>query len=433
MYYTSQVIDSPVCTLVYFLQTENAERVKGMDLTVSSMEDLQQMRSLVQEYIMWLDRSEKTARTYICNLRQWAAWLQYRQIRRPERTDVIAYREWLLAPHEAIELTQEAPGWRYRLDENRKRIVLVCQPTTAAMYVRSVRQFYAWTASAGLYENIGQDVRVPAVTRKSSARDRLQRQEVLQVEQSIQKRATEKAQSAAASGRTVREAEGRLERATVQGKRLYAMYMLAVCCGLRTIELHRANVKDLYLHNGNAWIMVYGKGHTAADQAQALPAAVYEALEDYLSARTDQFDGNSPLFVATGNRSGGQRIAVTTISTMLKRALQEAGLDSERLTAHSLRHTATSAAFNATGNLYIAQKYARHSSPTTTEIYIHEDGEERRSAEAAETVYQYYHRGADWAEEKKGLEEQQLQKLEKLSQKQLDMLIELSKTLTQDD
>ena len=41
--------------------------------------------SLFNEFISFIDRGEKTTRTYITNLRQFAAWLKYASIARPIR------------------------------------------------------------------------------------------------------------------------------------------------------------------------------------------------------------------------------------------------------------------------------------------------------------------------------------------------------------
>ena len=115
-----------------------------------------------------------------------------------------------------------------------------------------------------------------------------------------------------------------------------------------------------------------------------------DAIRDYLRSRTDYPTGSSPLFVATGNRSGGKRIATTTISTMLKDAMRRAGYDSERLTAHSLRHTAGTQVQELQGNIYLTQKYMRHSNPATTEIYLHNDTD-RAEADIARQLYRSYH------------------------------------------
>ena len=168
------------------------------------------------------------------------------------------------------------------------------------------------------------------------------------------------------------------------------MYTLAVNAGLRTIEISRADVKDLEVKGGKAVLYVWGKGHTEADAKKPLAPEVYEAIRDYLDSRSDRPTANSPLFVSTGNRSGGKRIAPTTISTMLKKAMQHAGFDSDRITAHTLRHTTGTNVQEITGNLYTTQKYMRHANPATTEIYLHNDTE-KQETETAQRLYDFYH------------------------------------------
>ena len=168
------------------------------------------------------------------------------------------------------------------------------------------------------------------------------------------------------------------------------MYLLAVNAGLRTIEIHRANVKDLETKGGQTWLYIWGKGHTEPDQKKPIAPEVTEAIKDYLQSRTDKPTGSSPLFVSTGNRSGGRRIATTTISTMLKKAMQEAGFNSERLTPHSLRHSTGTAVQELTGDIYTTQKYMRHSNPATTEIYLHNDTE-KQEAGIAQDLYNLFH------------------------------------------
>lgn len=350
---------------------------------------------LFNDFVSWIDRSEKTTRSYLTNLRQFMAWLKYSGIRSPQRDDIILYREWLTAEHEAISYAPETvTGWEYRTDGAGNPVKVNCRPNTIAQYLRSVRQFFSWTAAAGLYPDIAANIHAPKVRNDGHKKDHLTAQEVLQIENSITRRAQEREQAAQEAQK---DTAGRVQRSTEQGKRLYAMYLLAVNAGLRTIEISRANVKDLETKSGQTWLYIWGKGHTEADQKKALAPEVAAAVKEYLQARTDHPTGNSPLFVSTGNRSKGKRIATTTISTMLKRAMQEAGFDSERLTAHSLRHSTGSAVMSITNDLMTAQRYMRHKDPKTTEIYIHEgEKEEAKAAALAQDVYNLYH-GIDHA------------------------------------
>ena len=343
---------------------------------------------LFDDFIAWIDRSEKTARSYITNFRQFIAWLKYAAIRNPQRQDIISYRQWLTAEHEAIKLDPDSiTGWKYRTDSAGNRLRITCKPNTIAQYLRSVCQFFRWTAANNLYPDIAANIHAPKLRHDRHSKEALTAPEVLAIEKSIAQRAQERTQAAQ---NAQKDTAGRLQRSTEQGKRIYAMYLLAVNAGLRTVEISRANIKDLETKGGQTWLYIWGKGRTEADQKKPIAPEVAAAVKEYLKSRTDKPTGNSPLFVSTGNRSGGKRIATTTISTMLKRAMQEAGFDSERITAHSLRHTAGTNVQEITGNLYATQLYMRHSNPATTEIYLHTETEQAEAG-IAQQLYNLYH------------------------------------------
>lgn len=369
---------------------------------------------LVADFITWIDRSEKTARSYITNLRQFFAWRLYAEIGNPDRKDIIAYKQWLTVEHDAIKLAPSSEkGWKYRTDAKGNPLRIICKPNTVALYLRSVCQFFRWTAANNRYPDIAANIHAPKIDHKTHHKEHLSVDEVLTIENSITARAEARKRAAAAAKK---DTAGKIQRSTEQGKRLFAIYLLAVNAGLRTVEISRANIKDLVTQNGQSWLYVWGKGHTEPDKKKAIAPAVAEAIRDYLRSRTDRPTNASPLFVSTGNRSGGKRIAPTTISTMLKRAMQEAGFDSEKLTAHSLRHTAGTSVQELTGDIYATQKYMRHSNPATTEIYLHTDTE-KQDANIAQQLYNHYH-GTEAATDRAKLEQiisrmtpQQLEKL----------------------
>ena len=371
--------------------------------------------ALFSDFVSWIDRSEKTTRSYLVNLRQFMAWLKYADVINPQREDIISYRQWLTAEHDAIALDLQSPrGWSYRTDPAGNPQRICCRPNTVAQYLRTVCQFFKWTAANNLYPDIAANVHAPKVKHDTHRKDALTAGEVLQIEQSI---TAQGAAKQAAAQQAAKDKAGRTQRSTEQSKRLYAMYLLAVNAGLRTIEISRANVKDFETKGGQAWLYIWGKGHTEPDQKKPLAPEVAAALNDYLRSRSDKPTGTSPLFVSTGNRSGGKRIATTTISTMLKRAMQEAGFNSERLTAHSLRHTAGTAVQELTGNLYTTQQYMRHSNPATTEIYLHNDTE-KAEASIAQQLYNLYH-GTGTAE---GSRSKLESLLERLNPQQIEQL-----------
>ena len=351
------------------------------------------LQSLFAAYLVFIDRSERTTGTYAKNLRQFCAWMSYSGITAPTREDIIAYRNYLITEHEAI-LYDPITGWRYKTDAACNPQRTSCRPNTAAQYLRTVCAFFTWAAQAGLYPNIAAGVHAPKIRNDTHRKEALSPADVLRIERSIEATA---AAHAAAAAQADKDRAGRIKRATAQGKRLRAIYLLAVNCGLRTVEISRANVKDIETRGGQAYLYIWGKGHAEPDTRKPLAPEVKAAIDEYLQTRTDNPSGSSPLFVSTGNRSGGQRIAPTTISTMLKQALQTAGYDSERITAHSLRHTAGTSVMSLTEDLFITQQYMRHSNPATTEIYLHNQTESRE-ARIAQQLYNLYHQEPEQAE-----------------------------------
>lgn len=392
--------------------------------TIAPADDLRQ--ELFAQFIEYIDRGEKTTRTYLNNLRQFFAWLKYAGVSRPARQDIIHYRQYLTTEHDAISYDATAPQqWKYRTDAAGNVIKTICKPNTAKQYLQSVRQFFAWTAAEGYYPNVAANIHAPKVSQAAHKKEALTAADVLTIEKSIAAAAQVKATSAATSSK---DAAGKVIRATEQGKRLYAMYLLAVTAGLRTIEISRANIKDVGMKDGAAYIYIQGKGHDEADTKKPIARQVYNALQEYISSRADRPTKNSPLFVATGNRSGGKRLAATTISTMLKKAMQQAGFDDERITAHSLRHTAGTNVQELTGDLYMTQKYMRHANPATTEIYLHVKTE-KQEAEIAEQLYKKYHDEAQ-TEEKENQRAEIETMLQGMTAEQLQKLTEAAQTIT---
>ena len=371
----------------------NVVRVQEMSIATDQIRrDVTTKQELPEDlftrFVAYVDRGQKTTETYLTNLRQFAAWIAFKGIRSPQREDILAFRDYLMSEHEAVRLDSTSPaGWTYRTDKAGNIIRTTCKPNTTVQYIRTVKELFKWAASEGIYPNIAENIHAPKVRHDEHKKDALQPGDVLKIEQSITRQGSEKA---AAAKESAKDQKGRTQRAAEQELRLQAMYQLCVNAGLRTIELSRANVRDLEYINGQAFLYIYGKGHSEADQKKAIAAPVYAAIQKYLDARTDRPNAGSPLFVSTGNRSGGKRIEARTISQMLKKAMQAAGYDSERITAHSLRHTAGTAVMNMTGNLYETQKYMRHADPATTEIYLH-CGDTRKESGIAAERYSLYH------------------------------------------
>lgn len=269
---------------------------------------------------------ETTMKGYEVCLRHFVEWMRVNGIAQPQREDIIRYANDL--DHEISEKTGDtlAAG-------------------TRAQYLRAVKHFFKWTASEGLYPNISDNIKGAKIKRDNSHKDPLQETDVKNVTESI-------------------------DRSSVQGKRNYAIMMLAITAGLRICEMQTANISDIKTIAGETVLFIQGKGHDEKDDYKKIVPAVADALRDYLSCRENVKKGD-PLFTSTSNRAKDQRITEPGFSRLIKNILKNAGYDSDRITAHSLRHTSVTMLLKAGASIQEAQAHARHADPATTEIYAH--------------------------------------------------------------
>ena len=273
--------------------------------------------ALYNRFIMYLDASPKTVETYSRAVRQFIKYIAERGITQPTREDVIAFREDLKTGH---------------------------KPSTVQNYIIAVRLFFQWTEQEGLYPNVAQHVKGAKIT-KEHKKDYL------------------------ASGQ-VKNVLAQIGRDTPQGRRDYAIFTLMVTGGLRDIEVHRANIEDLRTLGDATVLYLQGKGREDRAEYIKVPEAVERAIRDTLKDR-ENVTGDAPLFVSLSNNSKGQRISTRSVSGLVKKYLKLAGYDSDRLTAHSLRHTAVTLSLLGGNSLQEVQQFARHSNIATTQIYAH--------------------------------------------------------------
>lgn len=116
------------------------------------------------------------------------------------------------------------------------------------------------------------------------------------------------------------------------------------------------------------WIQ--GKGRDTKDEFVLLTHESLAPIHDYLQAR-GRAEDKHPLFTSLSDRNRNQRLTTRTIREIVKHNLKGIGLDSERLTAHSLRHTAITLSLMGGATIQEAQALGRHSNINTTLIYAH--------------------------------------------------------------
>lgn len=273
---------------------------------------------LFDRWIAYLDAPQKTVDTYNRNLRQFAGWIATRSISAPTREDVIAYRTWLLAT-------------------GRK-------PATIQAYMSAVKLFFAWTEAEGLYPNVAEHI-------KGAKLDREHKKDPLTVGQ-------------------IKNLLTTPDTDTEQGARDYALLLLMLTTGLRTISVAAANVGDLRTVGASSVLFYRGKGHDDKAIYVKIAAPVDAAIRAYLSMR-GKLDASAPLFASVAQQNSGERMTTRSISRICKGHLREADLDSDRLTAHSFRHTAATLNLLSGGTVEETQQLLDHANINTTMIYVH--------------------------------------------------------------
>ncbi len=157
-------------------------------------------------------------------------------------------------------------------------------------------------------------------------------------------------------------------------KRDYAILMLFLNCGIRRSELVGLNLSDVYEDR----IRVVGKGNK--ERIVYFGSACRKAIDAYLEERNKKvLSDNRALF---GSRDGN-RISVTAVHRLVKKALLQAGLDSTQFSAHKLRHTAATMMLSGGVDVKTVQEVLGHENLNTTQIYTHiENTELKLAAEA---------------------------------------------------
>lgn len=287
-----------------------------LDTTTNTTELISPINDdMFHSFMQYIDVKDKSLETYTRSLKQFFNYITVKGITEPTRQDIVQYRETLKADK---------------------------QPATVQLYMIAVKQFFKWTDKVGIYPNIADNVKGVSVS-KGMKKDYL------------------------TTGQ-VKDVLSRIDTETVKGKRDYAIIALMVTCGLRDIEVSRANVSDLRTRQNSTVLYIQGKGKDDRESFVVVPDSLEKVIRDYLKAR----GGNSKaLFTSNSNHGKGDRLTTRSISRIVKTAMINAGLDSDRLTAHSLRHTAVTQALIAGQTLQEVQQFARHSNINTTLIYAH--------------------------------------------------------------
>ena len=166
--------------------------------------------------------------------------------------------------------------------------------------------------------------------------------------------------------------------ATPKGLRLQAMLELMYGAGLRVSELVGLTLADLQVGESHKqitcdFLMIRGKGNT--ERMVPLHGKAQAALSEYLQVRHCFLEEKkSSAFLFPYHRAEGY-ITRQQFGVMLKELAVKAGIDQEKLSPHTLRHSFASHLLEGGADLRVIQELLGHSDISTTQVYTHISGE----------------------------------------------------------
>lgn len=289
-------------------------------LTLSTKTNIQATTdSPIEMFLQDIDVRANSRDIYRRELKQFVEYLTKREILEPTKQTIIEYKQYLI-------------------DEG-------MAPNTVLAYILAVKALYNWMASKGICQNITIGVKLPRINNNVQHKDALSPEQTITLLKSI-------------------------ESTTEERKRNRAIISTMIHTGLRSIEIHRANIGDLQEMNGGYILKIQGKGCIAKDDFVVITQTALLTIREYILVRQCA-KPTDPLFASVSDRNDGERISTRSISRICKTALRSNRIDSKRMTCHSLRHTSITLALLGGSSLEQVQKMSRHQDLKTLQLYAH--------------------------------------------------------------
>jgi len=296
--------------------------INSIDVRPSGLDDV------AHRFLNSLDVKPNSRKTYERGLKQFIEWFAPQAISNPKRENILAYKDYL-----------QSKG---------------ISALTVSSYLVAVRRFFEFAEAEKIYPNIAKNV-------KGCKRAKSFRKDPLTLEQA-------------------HLLLGSFDLSLRDELRNFAMINLLLRAGLRTIELVRADLKDISQQSGEAVLWIQGKNCDSKDQFVVLTEASLRPIRDYLSSR-GAIKETDPLFTSNSDRNKNDRLSTRSISRIVKEQLKKIGIQDPRITAHSLRHTAITLALKGGATIQEAQALGRHQSINTTLVYAHNSHRVQNAAE----------------------------------------------------
>lgn len=266
-----------------------------------------EMEQCKESFIDYLDVDDLTLKTYKTGIESFIKFLKEKNIKNPTRDDVIAYRNMLRATY---------------------------SNNTINTYMIAVRALFKYLDIHKIYENVCVDI-------KGAKYSSTPKKQVLTLEQAqrIYNSLTDKKEK--------------------------ALFSLLITTGCRGIEVARAKIEDIQVHNNEVVLWIQCKKHEEKDEYVKLSSKVLNDLLDYIGDRKSGY-----IFVSTSNNNNGGGLTTTSLRTTIKNIFKRFGLDQDTFSLHSTRRSCATFMYENGADIHSIQQVLHHVSENTTVRYI---------------------------------------------------------------
>lgn len=316
-----------------FLKKENQNYPENLERQV--------LKSLTEEFLLQADISRSSKLTYKKGIRKFLNWISEKSEKiKLERRTIIEYKTFLL-------------------DQS-------LRPHTQEIYLNAIKQFFKWTESSLIFPNIAYNIKGVKKISKQHYKNPLSKDDIrLLIDQTNNKR-------------------------NIKEMRNNALLMILIFTGLRIGETTSIQIKDIEkISNEKHIIWIRGKGRSGKDNFIILIEEVWESINAYLKERNKikEISEESYLFVShqTKDIQQNNKMHVDSIGRIVNYYLKICNIKTKNISPHSLRHTFGTAAIEAGVSLHDLQIAMRHSSSTTTQVYLGDIEKKKRKEASSET------------------------------------------------
>jgi site-specific recombinase XerD len=278
---------------------------------------------LISEFLADLEKSESTRRLYKKTLEYFITWCVKNEadVRDITRADIIRYKNSLITSGRSA--------------------------ATIDNYISSIRKFFTWlTDESYVNKNPAEFIEWMRDRNGTFIKSALTIDQVYKLLEAVKGN-------------------------TTIGQRNFALINLMSFTGLRCIEVSRLNIGDMR-QAANKWhLQIQRKGSNEKSGSVVIPIDIVKPIKEYWRYRPGKLTEDKPLFVNHAPRSMNTTLTPVSISRIIKGSLIKIGLNSNKYTAHSLRHTAATLAYYAGSENWEIGKMLGHKNPRQTEHYIH--------------------------------------------------------------